>query len=83
MGPKTQEVKTEISRFDRINHTVKKAVGSYFERPLYYLFYGTFAGVIVSLLFGHRLPFELYLILSGLAVIQAKPYFDKPKKTKK
>ena len=83
MGPKNEAEKVELSRFNRVSYITKKVVISYFKEPLYFLFYGTLTGVIISLLVGHRLPFELYIILAGLAVVQAKPYFNKPIKTKK
>lgn len=68
----------EISRFDRIQNTVKKAAENYFEKPLYYLFYGTLALTVIGLFFRMRFYPEFYVVLLTLAVLELfKPFSKK------
>ncbi len=69
LGPNKSDFQgLEVTRFDRIQNTVKKAAENYFQKPLYYLFYGMLTLTVIGLFFGMKFAFEYYLILFAMAV---------------
>ena len=81
MGPQNQNIEPSLSRFDRVNHTIKKAGETYFNRPLYYLFYTLLTGGSVALLFNQKLPWQFYILIGALGLTQLYQWaeFEKPK----
>lgn len=73
IGPNMEEEQQiTVSRFDRLNHSVKKSVDSYFQKPIFYLFYISLGGTIISLFFNRSLSREFYLFLIILACLEMK-----------
>lgn len=70
MGPQNHQPKVEVSRFERLNHVVKQASSAYFERPLYYLFYGCLGAAAVGLIAGASFPWQFYILLLALAGVE-------------
>ena len=83
MGPKNQTEKIETSRFDRIQYTAKKVSQTYFEKPLYYLFYGLLTSMSIVLLFNGSLPWQFYVLMAGLSLIQIYNWRTPAKSIKK
>ena len=81
MGPQKQNIEPSLSRFDRVNHTIKKATETYFNRPSYYLFYALLTGGSVALLFNFELPWQFYILIGALGLTQLYQWaeFEKPK----
>lgn len=66
IGPRTQEPKWELSKFDRIQNAIKRATERYFADPLHYLIYGGLTLLIAGLLLGFSFSWQLYALLGGL-----------------
>ena len=79
MGPMPKKEKFETTVFNRIQNTVKVATAEYFVKPLYYLFYGTLAVVILALTSGADLPWQLYALLGILAGVEVYQHFKMKK----
>lgn len=71
IGPsKREDQGLEITKFDRIQNTVKKAAENYFEKPLYYLFYGMLTLTVLGLFLGMKFRPEYYVILLTLTILE-------------
>lgn len=67
LGPNTENIRVEISKFDRIHRSVKNVAEKYFNNPLHYIFYLTLTITIAGLYFGMKFSWQYYLILILLA----------------
>lgn len=78
MGPERDEEATfKEQKFARVKIGAKKTIVKYFESPLHYLFYGTFALVVIGLFIGIHLQWQLYAILIGLAIVKIFNHYKK------
>lgn len=73
IGPTLEEEQQiTVGRFDRINRSIKKSVDSYFQKPIFYLFYLSLGGTMISLFLNRSLTWEFYLLLGILAILNFK-----------
>jgi len=68
MGPSNEYGEQKVSVISRIKHDVKKAIQIYFDKPLHYIFYTSLALLMIALLFGVRVQYPYFIILSLLAI---------------
>ena len=83
MGPIEGKNLIEVSRFDRLNYTAKKATEEYFSRPFYYLFFSIIPLTLVAVIFGSNLSWDYYLVLAGIGAGYFWIEFPKKEKSNK
>ena len=78
IGPNTKEDENfKISATKKAAYLIGKSVSSFWEDPLKKIFYLALLACIVGLVLGHRFPFEFYLILGIISVVEAYLFFAK------
>lgn len=79
IGPLDQNIQPEVSRFDRINHNVKKVIEAYFNRPLHYLFCLAGLSILILLILNLEVTWQLYIGFGLLTTYELWKFeFNKP-----
>lgn len=81
IGPKSQlreEFKVGITK--KVEYVVKKSFEAFRVDPLGYTFDIAYILAMISLFFNKKLPFEFYLLLAVLGVIQVYKFMDSKEK---
>lgn len=75
IGPKPKDEKFEITIADKANFAVKKITETFLKNPLGNILYFSLAGAMIALLFGYKLPYEFYILLAIISVVEVYKYF--------
>lgn len=78
IGPHTKEDENfKISATKKAAYLIGKSVSSFWQDPLKKIFHIALLACVVGLIFGHKFPFEFYLILGIISVVEAYLFFAK------
>lgn len=76
MGTSETENPFKTSRFDKVNHAVKKVVSGYFDKPFYYLFHICLLLFVGASFLKYPISRTFWLIFGFLAGVELRRLYD-------